>query len=110
VDFLILLGVVAVVTIVWLVRRASAQKRRQARMALAEKLGLQFDAQRDRDLAERYGFLNKLHIGSNRYAYNTFWGSYRGQKVTVFDYHYELHALDTIFPASSCIYRGPLRN
>ena len=57
----------------------SAKKRRQAMMALAARLGLRFDPQKDWDLAERYGFLDKLRAGSNRYAFNTLSGTYQGQ-------------------------------
>ena len=46
----------------------SARKRREAMFALATKLGLRFDQTKNRSLAKRYKFLNKLRRGSNRYA------------------------------------------
>lgn len=91
----IIVGVIAVIAVVAVLGYVSAQKRRQAMMALAARLGLQFDPGKNRDLAERYGFLNKLRAGSNRYAFNTLAGSYQGQDVTAFDYHYETHSTDS---------------
>ena len=67
----------------------SARKRREAMVALAAKLGLRFDPAKDRHLAKRYKFLDKLRRGSNRYAYNTLSGNYQGHEITVFDYHYQ---------------------
>jgi len=92
---LIIVGVIAVVAVVAVLGYLSAQKRRQAMMALAARLGLQFDPGKNWDLAERYGFLNKLRAGSNRYAFNTLSGSYQGQDATAFDYHYETHSTDS---------------
>ncbi len=88
-DPLTVIAVVVVALALSFVKYVRAQRRRRVRMALAEKLGLQFDPQKDRDLAERYSFLSKLQTGYNRYAFNTFWGNYRGRDVTVFDWHYE---------------------
>jgi len=86
---LIVISVAVIVMAVSYVRFVEAQRRRRARMALAERLGLHFEPQKDRDLAERYRFLSKLQTGGNRYAFNTFWGNYRGHDMTVFDWHYE---------------------
>ena len=92
---LIIVGVIAVVAVVAVLGYLSAQKRRQAMMALAARLGLRFDPQKNRDLAERYRFLDKLRAGSNRYAFNTLSGGYESQDVTAFDYHYETHSTDS---------------
>jgi hypothetical protein len=67
----------------------SARKRREAMSALAAKLGLRFDPAKDRSLARRYKFLDKLRRGSNRYAYNILSGTYQGNEIMVFDYHYQ---------------------
>ena len=67
----------------------AAQKRRQAMMTLAMKLGLRFDPDKDRFLAKQYKFLDKLRRGHNRYAYNILSGNYRDHDVKIFDYHYQ---------------------
>ena len=92
---LIIVAVIAAVVVLAVVGYISAQKRRQAMLDLAARLGLHFDPQKDWDLAERYGFLDKLRAGSNRYALNTLSGNYQGHGVTAFDYHYETHSTDS---------------
>ncbi len=92
---LIIVGVIALVVALAVAGYISAQKRRQAMLDLAARLGLRFDPQKDRDLAERYSFLNKLRAGSNRYAFNTLSGNYQGHGVTAMDYHYETHSTDS---------------
>lgn len=64
-------------------------KRRQAMMALAAKLGLNFYPDKDRSMASRYRFLDKLRAGRDRYAFNILSGGYKDNDVTVFDYHYK---------------------
>jgi len=92
---LIIVGVIVVIAVVAVLGHLSAQKRRQAMMALAARLGLRFDPQKDWGVAERYSFLNRLQAGSNRYAFNTLSGNYKDQEVTAFDYHYETHSSDS---------------
>jgi len=92
---LIIIGVIAVIIVLAIAGYVSAQKRRQAMMELAARLGLRFDPRKDWDLAERYNFLDKLRAGSNRYAFNTLSGDYQGHAVTAFDYHYETHSTDS---------------
>jgi hypothetical protein len=65
------------------------KKRREAMELLASKLGLQFNKSRDYKLADRHRFLDKLAVGSNRYAYNVMEGDYQGHPVALFDYHCE---------------------
>jgi hypothetical protein len=92
---LIIIGVIAIVVALAVVGYISSKKRREAMMSLAARLGLRFDPQKDRGLAERYSFLDKLRAGSNRYVFNTFSGRYQGHDVTAFDYHYETHSTDS---------------
>jgi len=73
----------------------AARKRREAMFELAVQLGLNFSAERDHALASRFGFLDKLAQGSNRYAFNVLSGTYEGHQVLVFDYHYETHSTDS---------------
>ena len=70
----------------------AARKRREALAVLAARLGLAFSPSHDSLLAKRFGFLNKLAQGSNRYAFNVLSGPFRGNEVLVFDYHYETHS------------------
>ncbi len=92
---LFFIGVIALIIVVAIFGYISAQKRRQAMMALAARLGLRFNPNKDWNLAERYGFLNKLRAGENRYAFNTLTGGYQGHDVAAFDYHYETHSHDS---------------
>lgn len=73
----------------------AARKRREALAQLAARLGLSFSTEHDTAIPERYGFLNRLAQGSNRYAYNIMAGRYGGRSVQAFDYHYETHSTDS---------------
>ncbi len=73
----------------------AARKRREELFELATRLGLTFRPDNDYGLAERFGFLDKLAQGDNRYAFNVISGSYRQQQVLLFDYHYETHSTDS---------------
>ena len=73
----------------------AARKRREEMFALATRLGLQFNPADDRELAVRFGFLNRLAQGENRHAFNVLSGMYRQNQVLVFDYHYETHSTDS---------------
>jgi hypothetical protein len=95
VELLFFIGVIALVIVAAIFGYISAQKRRQAMMALAARLGLRFEPDKNWSLAERYGFLNKLRTGENRYAFNTLTGGYQGHDVAAFDYHYETHSTDS---------------
>ena len=72
-----------------------ARKRREALFELATRLNLNFDAGRDPGIAGRFGFLQQLAQGSNRYATNVMTGNYRQNQVLVFDYHYETYSTDS---------------
>jgi hypothetical protein len=73
----------------------AARKRREAMAALALRLGLNYQADRDYSIADRFAFLDALARGSNRYAFNILSGVYQGHEVLVFDYHYETHSTDS---------------
>lgn len=73
----------------------AARKRREALFQLAAELGLDYSAAKDHSLAQSYEFLNKLAQGSNRYAFNTISGDYRGQRILAFDYHYETRSTNS---------------
>lgn len=86
---LIIVGFIAIAVVVAVIGYLSALKRREAMTAMAAKLGLSFHPAKNRDIARRYRFLNKLRRGSNRYAFNILSGSYQGHDVVLFDYHYK---------------------
>ncbi len=86
---LIFVGIAAIFIVVLIGGIMSARKRREAMVSLAAKLGLRFSPAKDRHLAKRYKFLNKLRRGSNRYASNILSGNHQGHEITVFDYHYK---------------------
>jgi len=94
-PFLIIAGVIALIVVLGILGYLSARKRREAMSALASRLGLSFNPAKDRELARRYRFLDKLRSGSNRYAFNILSGNYEGHDVTLFDYHYETHSTDS---------------
>jgi len=80
---------IAIFAIVAVLGYISSLKRREAMAAVATKLGLQFMPGKDRYMAKRYRFLDKLRRGSSRYAFNVLSGSYQGHEVLIFDYHYK---------------------
>ncbi len=92
---LIIVVFVAVFILVVVAGAISARKRREAMGALAAKIGLHFNPDKDRSIRSRYKFLDKLRSGSNRYAFNILSGTYRGHETTAFDYHYETHSTDS---------------
>ncbi len=73
----------------------AAKKRREALGVLAVRLGLTFDLDKDHGMDDRYGFLDALKQGSNRYAYNILSGVYKGRSIQAFDYHYETHSTNS---------------
>src|SRR5436190_1852174 len=73
----------------------AARKRREELTALAGRLGFSFSPDNDSALPQRFGFLDQLAQGSNRYAFNVLSGNYRENGVLIFDYHYETHSTDS---------------
>jgi hypothetical protein len=88
-QFVIIIAVVALIVVGAIFGHLAAQKRRQAMFALAAKLGLCFDPGKNRDLARRYEFIDRMRAGRNRYAFNILSGNYQGHDVIMFDYHYK---------------------
>lgn len=91
----VIVAVIALIVVGAIAGHISTKKRREAMLALAARLGLRFDPGKDRDLARRFEFLDKLRQGSNRYAFNVLSGRYQDHDVTAFDYHYETHSTDS---------------
>jgi hypothetical protein len=93
-PIVIFIAFIALIIVLAVYSAVAAKKRREALANLAARLGLNFNPSNDSLLAQRFGFLNKLAQGSNRYAFNVLSGQYRGQEVLVFDYHYETQSSD----------------
>jgi hypothetical protein len=85
---LFIVGFIAIAAVVMVLGYISSVKRRQAMAAVAARLGLQFAPDKDRELARRYRFLDKLRIGSDRYAFNVLSGRHQENDVILFDFHY----------------------
>lgn len=85
---LVIFVFIVIIAVVLVVGYISSLKRREAMAAMAARLGLHFMPHKDRDMARRYRFLDKLRRGSQRYAFNVLSGSYQGHDVLLFDYHY----------------------
>jgi hypothetical protein len=94
-QILIIFIAIAVFILIVIAGAAGARKRREAMSSLAAKLGLRFEPDKDRDMAKRYQFLDKLRSGSNRYTFNILSGTFRENTVTAFDFHYETHSTDS---------------
>jgi hypothetical protein len=92
---LIIVAFIALFIVLLVAGLISTRKRRDAMVALAAKLGLRFEPQKNYDLARRSRFLDKLRSGSNQYAFNILSGTYREHEVMIFDYHYETHSTDS---------------
>ena len=100
---LLIVGFIAIVAVAAVLSYLSSLKRREAMAAVAAKLGLSFAPQKDRIMARRYQFLDKLRAGQDRYAYNVLAGDYQGHGVTLFDYHYRTGSgKDTHYHYISC--------
>ena len=93
-HFLIFILVAIVIIVAGIYSAIAAKKRREEMALLAAKLGLRFSTEHDTYIATRFGFLDRLGQGSNRYAYNILNGNYLGNEILAFDYHYETYSTD----------------
>lgn len=59
---------------------------------LAGRLGLRFVPDKNYELPRKFGFLDKIQLGGNRYAFNVLSGRYAACEVWVFEYHYETYS------------------
>lgn len=81
---------VLVFLIVWAVKEAARRREaaRQARQAVAERLGLTYEPSPMEDVVSRYAGLRAMPRGVQRYAENLFRGFHKGVDVRCFDYVY----------------------
>lgn len=89
IGFIVLIGTVAYFG------HLQAKKRREAFQLLAAQLGLRFYPQKDYSFARRFGFLEHMDDGHQRYVFNRISGQIEGQEAHVFDYHYETYSRDS---------------
>jgi len=94
-GIIIFILIAAIVIAAAIYSAKAARKRREELFALATRLGLSFRQENDTALAARFGFLDKLAQGSNRYAFNVLSGNYHNHTVLAFDYHFETHSTDS---------------
>jgi hypothetical protein len=91
----LMIGVFLVLVVVGLIYSAiQAQKRREGLTALAQRLNLTFNPDRDFSIPGRFSFLKQFEQGENRYAMNVLSGTYQQNEVLAFDYHYETVTYD----------------
>lgn len=94
-QLVIVIMFVAIVGVVAYLVHLAEKKRREALQAIASRLGLSYNPNKDRALATHYKFLDRTQHGSNRYAYDVMQGTYRDHPVIIFSYHYETHSSDS---------------
>ena len=93
---IVIFVLVAAAIVAAIIFGARAAKRRRVELgALAARLGFTFEPEEDYALADRYGFLDSLAKGDNRYAFNLLRGRHAGHEIMAFDYHYETHSTDS---------------
>ncbi len=68
------------------------ERRRRAIAEWGRAHGLAFDPEKVYGLDIQYPDLDCLRVGSNRYAFNTLSGDWKGRRCSAFDYHYETHS------------------
>lgn len=91
----IIVLMIGLVVVVAIAGAFAARKRREELVVLASRLRLNYRADKDYSMADRFEFLNALAQGDNRYAYNILSGSYQNHEVLAFDYHYETDSTDS---------------
>lgn len=61
---------------------------------IALKLGLSFSSKITRTIQPRLAFINRLQYGKKHYACNVFSGTFRGYRVRIFDFIYEVEVMN----------------
>jgi hypothetical protein len=88
---LLLIPVIIVIILAGAIAQRNAARARTASLfALAPKLGFDsFDPSSNPDFTTGWSFLGPFSLGYKRSASNIFRGSYHGEQMFIFDYHYE---------------------
>ena len=89
IEGLLLASLVLAIGITALIYKQRAERRRRLELAsLALQMGFSYTPARDEGFAAGWGFLKRLALGKERYAFNILRGEFQGQAVFAFDYHY----------------------
>jgi len=91
----VFVAVVVLVIIAAIFSAIAQRKRREGLFELAARLNLDFQAENNREIPGRFGFLKQLAQGDDRYAADVLSGNYRQNKILAFDYHYQTHSTDS---------------
>lgn len=70
-------------------------KRIEALREAAGRIGLDLVRDKDRNLGREFQFLEKLRKGQNRYAEMVMRGTFEGEPILAFEYHYETSSTDS---------------
>ncbi len=92
---LLIIAILALIGVVIYYSWLAAKKRREAFQAWSKSHGWTYIPQRDREAYHRYGFLNKLNQGSNRYAMDRLIGEWQGRRAEGFTFHFETYSTDS---------------
>ncbi len=90
--FFTLVGVVACVAVtVTALKQIRTTRARVIEMeALSQRLQFDdFNPSKNKDFVAGWGFLSRLSQGCDRYAFNVLRGTYQGQTLFAFDYHFQ---------------------
>jgi hypothetical protein len=88
VQFIFFAVFIAIAIIGTIYGTIAARKRREGLFELAQRLNLNFDAEKDEGISERFSCLKQFNEGYNRYATNIISGNYQQNEILAFDYHY----------------------
>lgn len=84
-------GIAAFMAYIWWCRMA----RREQWTTWADARGWTYNNRRDGDIADYFGFVDRLNRGDNRFAEDVLRGSWSGRDAIAFNYHYQTHSLDS---------------
>ena len=84
----LIVGVLVVIVISTIYGMIQARKRREGLFELAQRLNLNFNAEKDDQIPDRFSFLKQFDQGHDRYAANVISGNYQQDEILAFDYHY----------------------
>ena len=89
-EIFLFISIAIGVLVAGIFQKRARQQRTLDLQILARRLGFDdFKPNRDETFVQGWGFLSHLSQGSNRYAFNLLRGSYQGQTLFIFDYHFQ---------------------
>lgn len=89
-EWLFLAIALVIIVIAAVRQKNAAYARTVSLLALSSRLGFDnFEQGPEPDFALGWAFLDPLARGNRRFAFNIFRGTYHGEQMFIFDYHYE---------------------